>query len=104
MEGLPMECEEGAAKSAEVERMVALVTKAMEGENRSFAESLVFKQDKDLLGRGEFELRDTMLRAGSRALEATLNDRKKRGTKAAAQPVLIAKKRHASSNGGASES
>ena len=99
MEGLRLGCDEYAEKSMEVERVVALVTKAMEGEVRELARSLVLKKDQDLLGPGEFELRDAMLRAASCVLEATINDRKKGGTKAAASFAHIAKKRHVSSNG-----
>jgi len=53
-----------------------------------------------LLGETEFTVRDKVLRAGAQALEATVNDRKKGGTKAAASSVLIAAKMHASSDGG----
>jgi hypothetical protein len=99
MEGEEIGCGCDAVESAEVERLVALVTKAMQGEVRNLAKSLVSKQDKDLLGPGEFELRDAMLRAGSRVLEATINDRKKRGTKAAVLLAHIAKGTRASLNG-----
>jgi hypothetical protein len=57
--------------------------KAMEGDVRRMAEAIVLKHDDELLGRGEFELRDRMLQAASHILEATINDRKKGGTKVA---------------------
>jgi hypothetical protein len=83
MEGLALECDNRAEELAETEQMIGVVTKAMQGEIRKFAELLVSKEDKDLLGRGEFELRGILMQAGARALEAAINDRKKRGTKAA---------------------
>jgi hypothetical protein len=104
MEGLSLGCEEAVVESAEVERIVALVTKAMEGDIRKLAKSLVVKQDKDLLGPGEFELRDAMLRAASRVLEATINDRKKSAIKAAAHPAHSARKMRVSSTGESSGS
>jgi hypothetical protein len=104
MEGLQIGCEDAVIESAEVERVVELVTKAMEGEVRKLAKSLVLKQDKDLLGPGEFELRDAMLRAASRVLEATLNDRKKGGITAAASHARSVRKMRVSSNGESSGS
>jgi hypothetical protein len=82
MEGLLLESDIRVEESTEVDRMLALVTKAMEGDIRKFAESLVGKKAKDLLGPGEFALRDALLKAGARALEAVVNDQKKSCTKA----------------------
>lgn len=64
------------------------------------AESLVVKRDDELLGRGEFELREKVLGMACHILEATINDRKKGGTKAAASPALTAAKTRGSSDGG----
>jgi hypothetical protein len=79
--------ENQAEKSAEVERVIGLVMKAMEDDVRRMAEAFVLKRDEELLGRGEFELRDRMLQAASHILEATIDDRKKGGTKVAARPA-----------------
>ena len=73
--------------SAETERVVRLVMKAIEGDVRRMAEAIVSKRDDELLGPGEFDLRDHVLRAASHILEASLNDRKKGGIEAAARIV-----------------
>jgi hypothetical protein len=86
--------------STEVERVVALVMKAIEGDLRRMAESIVLKRDDELLGPGEFELREKALGMACHILEATVNDRKKGGTKAAASSAPTVAKTHASSDGG----
>jgi len=83
-----------------VERAVALVMKAIQGDVRRMAEALVLKRDDELLGPGEFELRERALRMACHILEATLNNRKKGGTKAAAPPVPTAVKTPGFSAGG----
>jgi hypothetical protein len=85
--------------STEVDRVVGLVMKAMEGDVRRIAESLVLKRDDELLGPGEFELREKVLGMGRHILEATLNDRKKGGTKAAASSAPTVAKTRGSSGG-----
>jgi len=84
MEDLRKISTEGTVQSTEVERVVGLVMKAIEGDVRRIAESLVLKRDEEFLGPGEFELRETVLAMACHILEATVNDRKKGGTKAAA--------------------
>lgn len=88
-----------ADQSTEVDRVVALVMKAMEGDVRRMAESLVLKRDDELLGRGEFELREKVLAMACHILEATVNDRKKGGTKAAASSAPTVAKTRGSSDG-----
>ncbi len=90
MEGLQEGQGNQAEESAEVERVIAFVMKAIEGDVRRIAEAAVLKRDDELLGPGEFDLRDKMLRAACHILEATINDRKKGGTKAAARSVPTA--------------
>ena len=65
--------------STEVERVIALVMKAIEGDVRRIAEALVLKRDDALLGTGEFELCEKVLDMACHMLEATVNDRKKGG-------------------------
>jgi hypothetical protein len=89
-----------ADQSAEVERVVALVMKAIAGDVRRIAEAMVLKRDDQLLGPGEFELRNKVLGMARHIVEATVNDRKKGGTKVPARPVPTAAKTPASSNGG----
>lgn len=90
-----------ADQSTEVERVIALVTKAIEGDVRRIAEALVLKRDDQLLGPGEFDLRQKVLGMACHMLEATVNDRKKGGTKVPARSVPTAAKTPASSSGGA---
>lgn len=87
-------------QSTEVERVIALVMKAIEGDVRRMAESVVLKRDDELLGPGEFELREKVLGMACHILEATINDRKKGGTKAAASSAPTAAKTRGSSGGG----
>lgn len=87
-------------QSAEVERVIALVMKAIEGDVRKIAEAMVLKPDDQLLGPGEFDLRNKVLGMARHMVEATVNDRKKGGTKVPAQSVPTAAKTPASSSGG----
>ena len=89
-----------ADQSTEVERVIALVMKAIEGDVRRIAEALVWKRDDELLGPGEFELREKVLGMACHMLEATVNDRKKGGIKVPARSVRTAAKTPASSSGG----
>ena len=99
MEGL-QNCEGNESlEPAEVERVVGFVMQAIEGDVRRIAEAMVLKRDDELLGSGEFDLREKMLQAACHILEATLNDRKKGGTKAAARSVRTAARTPASSSG-----
>jgi len=61
---------------------------------------MVGKRDDQLFGETEFTLRDKVLRMGAKALQATVNDRKKGGTKVAASSAPIAAKTRVSSAGG----
>ena len=85
---------------AEVQRVHDVLSKAMDRDIWQIAELMVGKRDDQLFGETEFELRDKVLRMGAKALEATVDDRKKRGTKAAASSARIAAKTRGSSAGG----
>ena len=50
----------------------------------TFKHDELFEADAQLLGRTEFEVRDSVHRLGARALEAALDERKKGGTRARA--------------------
>ena len=93
-----------ADQSTEVDRIVELVMKAIEGDVRRFAETLVTKRDDELLGPGEFDLRNRMLGMARHMIEATVNDRKKGGTKVPARSVHTVAKTPASSSGGTKRS
>ena len=85
---------------AEVQRVHDVLSKAMDREIWQIAELMVGKRDDQLFGETEFVLRDKVLRMGAQALEATVNDRKKGGPKAAALSAQIAAATHVSSAGG----
>jgi hypothetical protein len=85
---------------AEVQRVHDVLSKAMDREIWRMAELMVGKRDDELFGETEFALRDKVLRMGAQALEATVNDRKKGGTKAAASFAQIGAKTPVSSAGG----
>ena len=85
---------------AEVQRVHDVLLKAMDREIWQIAELMVGKRDDQLFGETEFTLRDKVLRMGAQALEATVDDRKKRGTKAAALSAQSAVKTRVSSAGG----
>jgi hypothetical protein len=104
MEDLQMTAACAADQSAEVERVIALVMKAVEGDVLRIAEALVLKRDDQLLGPGEFDLRNKVLGMARHMLEATVNDRKKGGIKAPARSVRNAAKTPASSSGAARRS
>jgi hypothetical protein len=93
-----------ADPSTEVERVIALVMKALEGDVRRIAEALVLKRDDQLLGPGEFDLRNKVLGMARHMLEATVNDRKKGGIKVPARSAHTAVKTLASSSGGTGRS
>jgi hypothetical protein len=86
-------------QSPEVERVIAFVMKAIEGDIRRIAEALVLKRDDQLLGSGEFDLRTKVLGLACHMLEATVNDRKKGGIKVPARHVRTAAKTPDSSSG-----
>ena len=83
-------------ESAELQRVYDVMVKAMEREMWQLARFMVTRRDEELLGPTEFTVREKVLRAGAQALEVTINDRKKGGTKATASPVPTAAKTHAS--------
>ena len=87
-------------KSKEVQRVHEVMLKAMDREIWRMAEFMVTRRDDQLFGETEFALREKVLRMGAQALEATVNDRKKRGTKAAALSAQIAAKTRVLSAGG----
>lgn len=84
----------------EVQRIHDVVLKALDKDIWQVAQLMATKRDDQLFGETEFQLRDKALQMGAKALEATVNDRKKRGTKAAAWSAPIAVKMPVSSAGG----
>ena len=83
MEGLQANNRAITEEQTEVERVKEVMMKAIGGELTEIARLMVSKGDGELFGKTEFELRDLVHRLGRNALEATVDDRKKGGTKAA---------------------
>jgi hypothetical protein len=77
MEGLQNDRVGEAEESAETERVVGLVMEAIEDDFRQVAKAILSKRDHELLGPGEFDLRDRVFKAACHVLEAAINDRKK---------------------------
>jgi hypothetical protein len=71
-------------QEAEAQRLFELMQRPFLDEARKLARLLAAKPDHHLLGRTEFEVRDSVHRLGARALEAALDERKKGGTGAPA--------------------
>jgi hypothetical protein len=100
MEGLRSDEVHEAEEAAETERVIGLVMKAVEDDFRQVAKAILSKRDDELLGPGEFDLRDRVLKAACHVLEAAINDRKKGATEAAARLVLAVAPTRGSSSGG----
>ena len=100
MEG--RQCPEGMTPGAfaEAERVFAISQKAADDELWRMACLTASKQDDEMLGETEFQMRDILLRIGATALEAAVNERRKKGAiQAAALPALDASGMRASSGG-----
>jgi hypothetical protein len=85
---------------AEVQRVHDVMLKAMDRELWQLAQFMVTRRDDQLFGETEFTVRNKVLRMGAQALEASVNDRKKRGTKGAAMSAPTAVRTRVSSAGG----
>jgi hypothetical protein len=70
-----------AEQEAEAQRLAAIIGKKMQEETLQMARLLVSKQDSEIFGKTEYEIRDRVHRIGAHALETALTERKKGGTK-----------------------
>jgi hypothetical protein len=70
-----------AEQEAEAQRLAEIIAQKAKEEALVMARLLVAKQDHEILGIGEFEIRDRVHKLGAHAVEAAINQRKKRGTK-----------------------
>jgi hypothetical protein len=68
-------------QEAEAQRLATIIGKKAQEEALQMARLLVSKRDEELFGQTEFEIRDRVHRIGAHALEAAVQERKKRGTK-----------------------
>ena len=84
---------------AERQRIHDLVATVMDQEAWRIADLFVGKRDDQLFGKTEFALRDIVHRVGAMVLEATVNDRKKGGTKAVASSAQSVQNTHVSTVG-----
>ena len=73
-----------ADQEAQAQRLYELLHQVFLDEAQQLARLLASKEDDQLLGRTEFELRDAVHRLGATALQAALDGRKKGGTRAPA--------------------
>lgn len=100
MEG--RQCPEGMTPEAfaEAQRVFEISQKAAEDELWRMACLTANKQDDEMLGETEFQMRDVLLRIGATALEAAVNERRKKGgTQEAALPAQDASTTPVSSGG-----
>jgi hypothetical protein len=70
-----------AEQAERAEQIFDSLRQATEADLRGIAELLACKEDSQLLGPAEFEVRDRVHTIGAKALQTALNQRKKRGTK-----------------------
>lgn len=68
-------------QKSEADHIEDILKGAASVEIRRMAELLASKENGELFGETEFQLRDTLLGLGNRALEAALSERKKGGGK-----------------------
>ncbi len=84
MEGLQEVLAGQKTGNGEVKHVLSLVINVVLREALGIAEWLAEKEDGELFGQTEFELRDRLHSLGSRVIEAALEARKKGGTKGVA--------------------
>jgi hypothetical protein len=68
-------------QEAEAQRLADSIAVKTKEELLQITRLLVSKQDHELFGETEFEVRDLVHKIGARAIETAVNERKKRGTK-----------------------
>ncbi len=69
------------AQEVEAQRLAEIIAQKTKEEVLLMARLLVSKEDHELLGDTEFEIRDRVHRIGAHAIETAVNRRKKGGTK-----------------------
>jgi hypothetical protein len=68
-------------QEAEAQRLAETIAIKTKEDLLQITRLLVSKQDHELFGKTEFEVRDLVHEIGARAIETAVNERKKRGTK-----------------------
>jgi hypothetical protein len=79
-------------EEAEAQRLAEILGHAFQDEMLRLARLLASKQDAELLGKTEFEVRDRVHDLGAKVLETALQERKKRGIKGRASPARTVRK------------
>lgn len=75
----PVEVELSAEQQAEEERIYQRIRQAFDEEARRLAKLMASKDDRQIFGQTEFELRDRVHALGAEVLEATAAERSKKG-------------------------
>jgi hypothetical protein len=75
----PVRAELSAEQQAEAERIFQRIRGAFEEEARRLATLMASKEDDQLFGQTEFELRDRVHALGAEVLEVTAQERSKKG-------------------------
>ncbi len=78
-------------QEAEAQVVFQRLKVAFEREALQLARLMASKEDRQLLGRTEFEVRDHVHRLGAQVVESVLQERKKKGTRGRVQPVRSAR-------------
>lgn len=68
-----------AEQEAEAQRIEAVLLEAAQEDLREMARLMASKQDHEIFGQTEYEVRELCHRLGAKALEATANERAKKG-------------------------
>lgn len=68
-----------ADQEAEAERIYALIKGKVDEQVRDMARLMASKKTNEILGPGEFQLRDRLNEVGVGVVEAALNERAKKG-------------------------
>lgn len=79
-----------AEEEAEAQRIADIVVGRMRAEALALGRMLVSKSNGELFGQTEFQVRDAVHRVGAAALDAALEERKKRGIKDRLSSVPLA--------------
>jgi hypothetical protein len=74
-------------QEAEAQVLFQRLKAAFEREALQLARLMASKEDRQLLGGTEFEVRDQVHRLGAQVLETVLQERKKKGTRGQVPPV-----------------
>jgi hypothetical protein len=78
-------------QEAEAQVLFQRLKGAFEREALQLARVMARKEDRQLLGRTEFAVRDHVHRLGAQGLESGLQERKKKGTRGRVPPVRSAR-------------